>query len=187
MCEVDAQCYWFNMVRERFHRVKSWLKDRQKHDSSERAEKVEPIASIAKNMSCTPIMKLPRSDQRKFSGDFLDWPDFWDIFRVALLDKIDIPPVQKFVYLKSFLTGEAAGYVANFKIEEANFGLAVERLQSRYGKDDVQRNRIMTKLADIKPIDQSNKAMRKTQWMNFVQLFERFKHKELLRINMELH
>ena len=75
-------------------------------------------------------------------------------------DNIDIPPVQKFVYLKSLLTGEAAGYVANFKTEEANYDVAVERLQSRYGKDEVQRNRLMTKLADMKPIDQSNKAMR---------------------------
>ena len=85
-------------------------------------------------------MKLPRTDLRKFSGDVLDWPEFWDIFRVAMHDKIDIPPVQKFVYVKSLLTGEAARYVANFKIEEANYELAVERLQSRYGKDGVQRN-----------------------------------------------
>ena len=138
--EVDAQGYWFDMVRERIHRVKSWLKDRQKQDSSEKAEKVEPVTSIAKNTSCTPKM----------------------IFRVAVHDNIDIPPVQKFVYLKSLLTGEAAGYLANFKTEEANYELAVERLQSRYGEDDVQRNRLMTKLADVKPIDQSNKAMKDT-------------------------
>ena len=150
------------MVRERIHRVKSWLKDRQKQDSSEKAEKVEPTASIAKNTSCTLKMKLPKTDLRKFSGDVLDWPEFWDIFRAAVHDNIDIPPVQKFVYLKSLLIGEAAGYVANFKTEEANYELAVERLQARYGKDDVQGNRLMTKLADMKPIDQSNKAMRDT-------------------------
>ena len=50
--------------------------------------------------------------------------------------------------------------MANFKTEEANYELAVERLQSRYGKSDVQRNRLMTKLADVKPNDQSNKSMR---------------------------
>ena len=69
---------------------------------------------------------------------------------------------NKFVYLKSLLTGEAAGYVANFKTEEANYELAVEHLQSRYGKDDVKGNRLTTKLADMKPIDQSNKVMRDT-------------------------
>ena len=36
----------------------------------------------------------------------------------------------------------------------------MERLESRYGKDEVQRNRLMTKLADMKSLDQSNKAMR---------------------------
>ena len=52
--EVDAQGYWFDMVRERIHRVKSWLKDRQKQDSSEKAEKIDPTASIASNTSRTP-------------------------------------------------------------------------------------------------------------------------------------
>ena len=104
-------------------------------------------------------MKLPKTDLRKFSGDVLDWPEFWDIFRVAVHDNIDIPPTQTFVYLKSLLISEAAGYVANFKTE-ANYDVAVERLQSRYGKDEVQKNCLMTKLADMKPIDKSNKAMR---------------------------
>ena len=58
------------------------------------------------------------------------------------------------------LTSEAARYVANFKTEEANYDVTVERLQSLYGKDEVQRNRLMTKLVDMKPVDQSNKAMR---------------------------
>ena len=136
--EMDAKCYWFDMVRERFHRVKSWLKDRQKQDSSERAEKVESIASIAKN---TPKMELPRTDLRKFSGDVLDWPEFWDIFRVALHDKIDVPPVQKFVNLKSLLTGEAAGYVANFKIEEANYEHAVRMTYKGTPHDKISRHK----------------------------------------------
>ena len=93
-------------------------------------------------------------------GDVLDWAEFWDIFSVAVHDNPEIPPVQKFVYLKSLLTGEAAGYVANIKTEQANYDVAVQRLQSRYGKDEVQRNRLMTKLADMKPLEQSNKAMR---------------------------
>ena len=86
-------------------------------------------------------MKLPKTDLRTLSGDFLDWPEFWDIFRVAVHDNIDIPPVQKVVYLKSILTGEAAGYVANFKTEEANYEVAVERLQSKGPpRDNVSRH-----------------------------------------------
>ncbi|XP_067030625.1 uncharacterized protein [Acropora muricata] len=160
--EEDAQGYWFDMVGECIHRVKSQLKDRQKQDSSEKAGKVEPASSIAKNTSCTPKMKLPKTNLKNFSGDVLDWPEFWDIFRVAVHDNIDIPPLQKFVYLKSLLTGEGAGYVANFKTEEANYEFAIECLLSRYDKGDVQRIRLTTKPAEMKLIDQSNKAIRDT-------------------------
>ena len=140
--EVGAQGPWFDMVSERIHDVKLWLKSRQKQSSS---ETTESTPSILKKTSCMPKMKLPKTDLRKFSGNVLDWPEFWNIFRVAVHDNPEIPPVQKFVYLKSLLTGEAAGYVSTIKTEEANYDVAVQRLQLRYGKDEVQRNRLMTK------------------------------------------
>ena len=90
----------------------------------------------------------------------MDWPEFWDIFRVAIHDNVEIPTVQKFVYLKSLLYDEATGYIANIKTEEANYEVAVQRLTSRYGKDEVQKTRLMTKLAEMKALEQSNKAMR---------------------------
>ena len=52
--------------------------------------------------------------------------------------------MQKFVYLKPLLYDEAAGYIANIKTEEANYEVAVQRLTSRYGKDEVQKTRLMT-------------------------------------------
>ena len=113
--EVHAQGSWFDMVRERIDKLKSWLKNRQKQNSSEEAEKVDPATSTPKSTSCTPKMTLPMIDLRKFSCDVLDWPEIWDIFRVAVHDNIDIPSVQKVVYLKSLLTGEAPGYVATLK------------------------------------------------------------------------
>ena len=158
--EVDAQGPWFDMVTDRIHVLKLWLKEKQKQNTSEKPEKFEPIMPEPKPTSCTPKMKLPKTDLRKFSGEVLDWPEFRDICRVSIHDNPEIPAVQKFVYLKSLLTDEAAGYVANIKTEEANYEVAVERLKSRYGKDEVQRNRLMSKLADMKSVDQSNKAMR---------------------------
>jgi len=105
-------------------------------------------------------MKLAKTNLRKFSGDVLDWPEFWDISRVAIHDNIEIPTVQKFVYLKSLLYDEAAAYIANIKTEEANYEVAVQHLTSRYGKDEVQKTCLMTKLTEMKALEQSNKAMR---------------------------
>jgi len=101
-----------------------------------------------------PEMKLPETDLRKFSCNVLDWAEFWDIFRVAVHDNPKIPPVRMFVYLKSLLTGKAAGYVPNIKTEEVNYDVTMQLLQSRYGKNEMQRYRLMTKLADMKPLDQ---------------------------------
>ena len=72
--EVDAQGPWFDMVRERIHNVKLWLKNSQKQNTS---EKPEPIVPSPKHTSSAPKMKLPKTDLRKFSGDVLDWPEFW--------------------------------------------------------------------------------------------------------------
>ena len=134
---MDAQEPWFDMVRERIQDVKLWLKNSQKQNTS---EKPEPIVPSPKHTSSAPKMKLPKTDLRKFSGDVLDWPEFWDIFRVAIHDNVEIPTVQKSVYLKSLLYDETAGYIANIKTEEANYEVAVQRLTSRCGKVEVQKN-----------------------------------------------
>ena len=156
---MDAQGPWFDVVNQCIHDVKLWLKKYEEQNSSEMLKSGVPKQM---NTSCTPTckMKLPKTDLRKFSGDVLDWPEFWDIFRVAVHENPEVPQVQKFVYLKSLLTGEAAGCVANIKTEEANYDVPVQRLGSHYGKVEVQRNCLMTKLADLKPLEQSNKAMR---------------------------
>ena len=47
--EVDAQGPWFDVVRDRIHAVKLWLKNSQKQNTS---EKPEPITSELKHTSC---------------------------------------------------------------------------------------------------------------------------------------
>ena len=125
--EVDVQGPWFDLVRKRIYQLKVWLKIYAKVNSK-RIKRT--IVAMLSNTSCTPKMKLSKTDLRKFRGDDLDWPEFWDLFRVDVHDNPEIPPIQKFVYLKSLLTGEAAGHVANIKTEEANYDIAVQHLLS---------------------------------------------------------
>lgn len=169
------------MVSQCIHDVKFWLKKYEEQNSS---ETLESGASKRMNTSCAPTckMKLAKTDLRKFSGDVLDWPEFWEIFRVTVHQNPETPQVQKFVYLKSLLTGEAAGYVSNIKTEGANYDVAVQLLQLRYGKIEVQRNRLMIKLAYLKPVEQSNKAMRDA--VDFLQRCEHFRYKVLPPNNM---
>ena len=71
--EVDAQEPWFDMVTDCIHVLKLWLKERQKQNTSEKPEKFEYIMPETRHTSCTPKMKLPKTDLRKFSGEVLDW------------------------------------------------------------------------------------------------------------------
>ena len=59
------------------------------------------------------VKETRKSDLAKLSGDVLNWPEFWDIFRTAVHEKSEISEMQKFVYLKSLLVSEATRYVAN--------------------------------------------------------------------------
>lgn len=70
--------------------MKLWLKNSQKQNTS---TKLEPIAPSPKHMSSAPKIKLPKTDLRKFSGDVLEKPELWDIFRVAVHDNVEIPTV----------------------------------------------------------------------------------------------
>ena len=67
--EADAQGPWFHMVRDHIHAVKSWLKNSQKQNTS---EKLETMTPKPKHKSCTLKIKLPKIDLTKCSDEVLD-------------------------------------------------------------------------------------------------------------------
>ena len=96
---------------------------------------------------------MPKLELHRFHGDPLLWPEFWDLYNVAVYTNYQIPIVQKFVHLKSLLSGEAAKCIASIETTESNYIIAVERLQQRYGEKDAQGHRLMIKLTEMKNID----------------------------------
>jgi len=97
--------------------------------------------------------KLPKLELKKFNGDPLMWPEFWDLYDVAIHTNSDVPIVQKFAHLKSLLIGEAAKCIASIATTEANYSTAVDRLQNRNGKKEAQRHRLMAKLTEMRNLE----------------------------------
>lgn len=62
-----------------------------------------------------PRVKLPQLELPRFDGDIKQWPAFKNIF-YASVDSVDLPLVSKLQYLKSALTGEAAGLISSLLI-----------------------------------------------------------------------
>ena len=79
--------------------------------------------------TCLPKLVLP-----KFKGDVMQWTSFWDSYKNAVHENIDISTIDKFNYLKSLLEGPAARCVQGLPITEHNYDRAVELLQERFGK-----------------------------------------------------
>jgi len=50
-------------------------------------------------------MKLPKLELQPFNGEITAWPEFWDLFHVAVHANSQVPMVHKFAHLKSLLRG----------------------------------------------------------------------------------
>ena len=79
--------------------------------------------------------RLPKIVIPKFSGDPTKWPSFWDQF-TALIDRSSRSPIEKFVYLNSFVTGEAAAVIEGLAMTDINYASAKKLLQERFGRKE---------------------------------------------------
>ncbi|XP_066583763.1 uncharacterized protein [Prorops nasuta] len=77
-------------------------------------------------------IRLPVIDLPKFSGDYLEWNNFYETFRSIVHDKVYVSGRDKFHYLKSCLQGEAATVIKSLAITSENYEIAWDTLVARY-------------------------------------------------------
>ncbi|XP_066602493.1 uncharacterized protein, partial [Prorops nasuta] len=77
-------------------------------------------------------IRLPVIDLPKFSGDYLEWNNFYETFRSIVHDKLYVSGRDKFHYLKSCLQGEAATVIKSLAITSENYEIAWDTLVDRY-------------------------------------------------------
>jgi len=86
-----------------------------------------PISDTDKNFIRLPKLSLP-----VFDGNILKWQEFVESFKAAV-DNPHLSSVQKFQYLKSSLSGEAASLLEGMPLTGENFQIALNLLEERYG------------------------------------------------------
>lgn len=77
-------------------------------------------------------IRLPKATPPQFSGKYEDWGNFTDMFLSMIDEDQTLPNVVKLQYLKQCLTGEAAEFVKDVKVEDANYKPTWEALKKRY-------------------------------------------------------
>lgn len=78
--------------------------------------------------------RLPKIDLPEFSGDILSFHQFWDQFRSNIHNK-NIPDVDKLLYLKAAVKGEAKRVIDGLESTNKNYQIAIDILRERYGKE----------------------------------------------------
>nr|XP_029721594.1 uncharacterized protein LOC109428807 [Aedes albopictus] len=97
---------------------------------------IASTSSANNNATSSPLsdLKLPRMNLPIFSGNYLEWQSFFDLFESLVHANPSLKDSQKLYFLKTNLDGEAASLISHLKIEDANYRTALDKLKSRYDK-----------------------------------------------------
>ncbi|XP_073966399.1 uncharacterized protein isoform X2 [Choristoneura fumiferana] len=97
--------------------------------------KSEETTKSSKENSQSSYSKLPDLTLPEFSGNVLEWHQFWDQF-TSNINRRKLNDVDKLLYLKGSLKGDAARLVDGFDTTNKSYQIAVNALKTRYGKEN---------------------------------------------------
>lgn len=85
----------------------------------------------------TELVKLPKLEMIKFSGNSLEWTRFWTQYESAVHLRPNMSNGQKFNYLMSTLTGKAAAAIEGLQFSaESNYEQAIKILKETFGRPE---------------------------------------------------
>lgn len=123
--EFEAQYFRVQGCIESLMQNNAKLKNQSSNASLE-------FSGIQANHNVSHSVRLPKIDLPKFSGDYLQWPHFFDTFNNLIHEDSNLSKIQKFHYLKSVLVGKAADIVHSLEVSESNYDLAWTLLEQRF-------------------------------------------------------
>ena len=119
----------------------------------------EHVMRLFRRESATPSLetelRLPKHELPKFAGTCMDWPVFWNQFKIAINCR-PLPEIHKFVYLKSCLTGEALELVKALLIVDTSYYTALTLLRHRYEDSRVLLRDHLDALLNVQPAHANN-------------------------------
>ncbi|EFX64454.1 hypothetical protein DAPPUDRAFT_14848, partial [Daphnia pulex] len=99
--------------------------------------------------------KLPDLKIKQFDGDVFKWRSFWDIFKINFDQNADLSDVQKYSYLREYLTGKALRAVEGFEVTDDSYPKAVKTLKELFGNKDIAVQAHMSRLYNLQNTKQA--------------------------------
>ncbi|GBM20678.1 hypothetical protein AVEN_150654-1 [Araneus ventricosus] len=101
-------------------------------------------------------VKLPKLTIEKFTGNPQEWTEFWNSFETTIHENNVLSKVEKFSYLKMYLSGKALNVVSGFELSSENYDNCIKILKDRFGRKDVIVSSYMNKIINIEPVKNSS-------------------------------
>ncbi|GBO26251.1 hypothetical protein AVEN_107522-1 [Araneus ventricosus] len=101
-------------------------------------------------------VKLPMLTAEKFTGNPQEWTEFWNSFETTIHENNVLSKVEKFSYLKMYLSGKALNVVSGFELSSENYDNCIKILKDRFGRKDVIVSSYMNKIINIEPVKNSS-------------------------------
>ena len=93
--------------------------------------------------------RLPKLVFPVFYGDVTQWTSFWDSYKSAVHENVQLSKVDKFNYLQGLLDGPAARSIKGLPLSEGNYDSVIEILKQRFNKPQLIISTHMDKLVKI--------------------------------------
>ena len=91
-----------------------------------------PQAMQAERRQTSRGYKLTKMNNPVFSGEYLQWNSFWDLFNASVHTNETLTDSQRLQYLKTSLKGDAAKIISQLTITDTNYAGARNARQIRY-------------------------------------------------------
>ena len=105
-------------------------------------------------------VKLPELEIPTFDGDKLKWTEFWDFFQVTVDQNNHLSNIEKFIYLKNSLTGDAKHAVAGILMSNNNYQNAKTLLKERFEDTELVKHTHFRELINLLPASNNPKDLR---------------------------
>ncbi|KAH7960218.1 hypothetical protein HPB49_017826 [Dermacentor silvarum] len=123
----------------------------------------ESLNRTSPSMSNEPVQHtqqsdvyLPKIELIKFDGRPSMWLPFWEEFKQLIHNNGGLTDVDKFTYLHSVLTGDAALAIAGLPATASCYSDALDIIKRRFAKDDLIIQDHIERLIDLQPIRSPN-------------------------------
>ncbi|XP_011883624.1 PREDICTED: uncharacterized protein LOC105570787 [Vollenhovia emeryi] len=132
---TDEHLDEFSDIQDRYYAIASKFESSSQASTSRAVDLNATSIPIDNN---TRRIKLPVAELPKFDGDIEKWLSYKNTFVTMIDSRQDITNLQKFLYLKNSLQGDALNKISIYNVSEENYETAWKLL-----KDSYERKRIL--------------------------------------------